>query len=35
MEGLTEQWEESLDARLALHPGSLVVALNELLRARQ
>ena len=35
MVGLTEQWEESLDARLAMHPRSPVRALDALLRARQ
>lgn len=34
LEGLTEQWEEALDARLALDPRSAVGALDELLRAR-
>lgn len=32
---LTEQWEESLDARLAMHPRSPVGALDALLSARQ
>ncbi|MGW7361113.1 LacI family DNA-binding transcriptional regulator [Streptomyces sp. NPDC054802] len=32
---LTEQWEESLDARSAIHPRSPVRALDALLRARQ
>lgn len=33
---LTEQWEEeSLQARLAMHPRSSVRALDALLRARQ
>jgi integrase len=35
MDELTEQWEESLDARLAMHPRSPVRALDLLLRARQ
>ena len=35
MDGLTEQWEESLDARLAMHPRSPVGALDALLRGRQ
>jgi integrase len=35
LEGLTEQWEASLDARLAMCPTSSVVALDALLRARQ
>lgn len=32
---LTEQWEESLDARLAMQARSPVTALDALLRARQ
>ncbi|MEU2954515.1 LacI family DNA-binding transcriptional regulator [Streptomyces xanthochromogenes] len=35
MEGLTEQWEEALSARLAMHPPSPVRALDALLKARQ
>ncbi|MFE4855776.1 LacI family DNA-binding transcriptional regulator [Streptomyces sp. NPDC056670] len=35
MEGLTEQWEEALSARLAMHPRSPVRALDALLKARQ
>ncbi|MFF3458577.1 hypothetical protein ACFYXH_30515 [Streptomyces sp. NPDC002730] len=35
MDELTEQWEESLEARLAMHPRSPVRALDALLRARQ
>ncbi|NGO77532.1 hypothetical protein G6045_17965 [Streptomyces sp. YC504] len=34
MDELTEQWEESLDARMAMHPRSPVRALHALLRAR-
>lgn len=35
MDALTEQWEESLHSRLAMHPRSPVRALDALLRARQ
>jgi integrase len=35
LDGLTEQWEASLDARLAMCPRSSVAALDALLRARQ
>ncbi|MBT2207019.1 LacI family DNA-binding transcriptional regulator [Actinomadura sp. NEAU-AAG7] len=35
MDDLTACWEESLDARLEMHPHSPVAVLNELLRARQ
>ncbi|MFC5802040.1 hypothetical protein [Streptomyces formicae] len=35
MDELTEQWEESLEARLAMHPRSPVRALDALPRARQ
>ncbi|MET8132901.1 tyrosine-type recombinase/integrase [Streptomyces sp. NPDC005251] len=35
MDELTEQWEESLAARSAMHPRSPVRALDALLRARQ
>jgi integrase len=33
MDGLTEQWQASLDTRLALHPRSPVAVLDDLLRA--
>jgi hypothetical protein len=32
---LTEMWEESLNARLAMSPGSPVAVLDALLKARQ
>jgi hypothetical protein len=35
MLGLTEQWEASLEARLAIHPASPVRVLNDLLHARK
>lgn len=35
MNGLTEQWQASLDARLALHPRSAVAVLDDLLRGRR
>ena len=34
LDGLTTEWEASLDARLAMSPRSPVGALDELLRAR-
>jgi hypothetical protein len=34
MSTLTERWEQTLDARLALHPQSPVTALDGLLQAR-
>ncbi|WP_435835475.1 hypothetical protein [Streptomyces avermitilis] len=34
MDELTEQWEEALAARSAMHPRSPVRALDALLRAR-
>jgi hypothetical protein len=34
LEGLTVRWEEALDARLAMSPGSPVAVLDELLRSR-
>lgn len=35
MVALTEMWEESLNARLAVRPGSPVAVLDALLKARQ
>lgn len=35
MDELTEQWEEALDARVAMDPRSPVRALDAVLRARQ
>jgi integrase len=35
MAALTESWEESLNARRAVSPGSPVAVLDALLRARQ
>ncbi len=34
MDELTEQWEEGVEARLAMHPRSPVRVLDALLRAR-
>jgi hypothetical protein len=35
MAALTEMWEEALDARRTMSPGSPVTALDALLKARQ
>ena len=35
LDGLTAEWEASLDARLAMHPRSPVAVLDELLRTRE
>ena len=32
---LTEMWEETLDVRRAMSPGSPVAVLNDLLKARE